>query len=107
MRRMLAVTAILYALVSVGAFSLGSSAAHAGGILGPTPGLSGNDTGGIIQVVPGIGHAYRELAASHCGRWNRYAGITSVHREYGDYIGFRCVYDRSFDPRKEGFPPPY
>jgi len=105
MRRM-AVTTVLYALVPLGAFSLGFSAAHAGGILGPTPGLSGNDTGGIIQVFPGIGDPYRELAAAHCARWNRYAGISSVHREYGEYIGFRCVYDRSFDPRKQGLPQP-
>jgi hypothetical protein len=107
MRRMLAVTAVLYAFVSLGAFSLGFSAARAGGILGPGPGLSGNDTSGIIQVVPGIGHDYRGLAAAHCAHWNRYAGVSSVHRVYGDYIGFRCVYDRSFDPRKEGLPQPY
>jgi hypothetical protein len=31
------------------------------------------------------------MAAGHCARWGRYARITSVHRVYGDYIGFSCI----------------
>ena len=68
------------------------------------PGLTGNDTGGIIQWTPDVDLTYRDIAAAHCARWNRLAGITSVHRTYGDYIGFQCIYDRRFDPRKAGVP---
>jgi hypothetical protein len=66
-------------------------------------GLTGNDTGGIIAWTPDVDLTYRDIAAAHCARWNRLAGITSVHRTYGDYIGFQCIYDRRFDARKAGF----
>ena len=82
---------------------LTSFAAFAGAI-GPGPGLTGNDTGGIIEWTPETDQIYRDIAAAHCARWNRFAGITSVHRRYGDYIGFQCIDDRRFDPRKAGFP---
>ena len=82
------------------ALVLGSFAAHAG-FAGPDRGLTGNDTGGIIQWTPEINHIYGDIAAGHCARWNRIARITSVHRWYGDYVGFRCVVDRRYDPRKE------
>jgi len=84
------------------ALALTSFAAFAG-VAGPGPGLTGNDTGGIIQWTPETDQIYREIAAAHCARWNRLAGITSVHRAYGDYIGFQCIYDRRFDRRKAGF----
>ena len=83
---------------------LSSFAASSAGFAGPEPGLTGNDTGGIIQWTPDVDLTYREIAAAHCARWNRLAGITSVHRTYGDYIGFQCIYDRRFDPRKAGLP---
>jgi hypothetical protein len=92
MRRMLAIAVVLNA-----------SAAYAG-LAGADPGLTGNDTGGIIAWTPDVDLTYREIAAAHCARWNRFAGITSVHRRYGDYIGFQCIYDRRFDARKAGFP---
>jgi hypothetical protein len=88
MRWMLAIAVVL---TSFGAYA---------GAAGPGPGLTGNDTGGIIQWTPEVDQTYHDIAATHCARWNRFAGITSVHRTYGDYIGFRCVYDRRFDPRK-------
>jgi len=68
------------------------------------PGLTGNDTGGIIQWTPETDLIYHDIAAAHCARWNRLASITSVHRTYGDYIGFQCVFDRRYDPRKTGLP---
>ncbi len=92
MRWMLAVAVVL------------NSFAASAGFAGPEPGLTGNDTGGIIQWTPDVDLTYREIAAAHCARWNRLAGITSVHRTYGDYIGFQCIYDRRFDPRKAGLP---
>ena len=67
---------------------------------GPGEGLTGNDTGGIIQWTPETDLIYRDIAMAHCARWNRIARITSVHRWYGEYIGFVCLYDRSYDPRK-------
>jgi len=63
---------------------------------GPGPGLTGNDTGGIITWSPENQLAARDWAAEHCARYGKYARITSVHRKYGDYIGFSC----QFDPRK-------
>jgi hypothetical protein len=101
MRRMLASAVALYAVVA-----LNLPAAHAGAA-GPAPGLTANDTGGIIQWTPEIDRSYKDIAVAHCARFNRFAGISSVHRAYGDYIGFRCVYDRRFDPRKAALPPVY
>ena len=63
-------------------------------------GLTGNDTGGIIQWTPETDLTYLDIATAHCARWNRFASITSVHRMYGDYIGFQCVVDRRYDPRR-------
>jgi hypothetical protein len=58
---------------------------------GPGPGITGNDTGGIIPYSPGVEAAYRGLAAAHCARWHRLSHITSIHRQYGDYISFVCI----------------
>jgi hypothetical protein len=111
MRRMFASAAALHAAVAAGVLVLGSGvlgsfAAHAGAA-GPGPGVTGNDTGGIIQWTPGIHRYYRAIAVEHCQRFERYAGISSVRFRYGEYIGFQCVYDRRFDPRKMGLPPVY
>jgi hypothetical protein len=109
MRWMLASAAILYAValcLLTAALVFGSSAARAGAA-GPGPGLTANDTGGIIQWSPESEHFYKHIAVEHCARFNRYAGISSVRYRYGEYIGFRCVYDRRFDPRKMGWPPVY
>jgi len=61
---------------------------------GPGPGLTGNDTGGIIPWSPANEVAAREWAVAHCARYNKYARLTSMHRQYGDYIGFECVWSR-------------
>jgi len=77
------------------------------GIAGPDPGVTGNDTGGIIEWTPAITvPVAKEIAVAHCARWHRYAAISSFHAAYGDYVGFECIYDRRFDPRKQGLPPP-
>jgi hypothetical protein len=66
--------------------------AMAGSIfVGPGPGLTGNDTGGIIPYSPDVDGIYREMAAQWCARWDRLSHITSVHRIYGDYISFVCI----------------
>ena len=59
-----------------------------------------NDTGGIIPWSPAIAYTYRDIAAADCARWNKVAIITSVHRVYGDYVGFACYFPRGYDPRK-------
>ena len=54
--------------------------------------VKGNDTGGIIpwscetEVVP------QEMAGTHCGTYGKHARITSVSRQYGDYIAFSCLW---------------
>ncbi len=73
-------------LATVAALAAGMLAASCG----VGPGLTGNDTGGIIQWTPEAQIHMREIAAEHCARWQKYARITSVHARYGDYIGFVC-----------------
>jgi len=53
-------------------------------------GVVGNDTGGIIPWSPFTLRFARAIASAHCGQYFKYARITSVHRQYGDYIGFVC-----------------
>jgi len=63
---------------------------------GPGPGLTGNDTGGIIVWTPENQLVAREWAGDHCARYGKYARITSIHAQYGDYIGFACEFRRSY-----------
>jgi hypothetical protein len=86
-------------------FSIAANAAWDG--TGPGSGVTGNDTGGIIQWTPETAPVYHYIAAEHCARWNRIAEITSVHARYGDYVGFACRTDRRFDPRKAWLTPYY
>ena len=55
-------------------------------------GARGNDTGGIIPWTPENQHNAHVIASELCARYNKYARITSVHAQPGDYIGFRCVW---------------
>src|SRR5215510_9883753 len=55
-------------------------------------GLVGNDTGGIIPWSPENGFYRRAIAGDFCARWHKVAKISSVHRVYGDYIGFHCYF---------------
>ncbi|HXZ22941.1 MAG TPA: hypothetical protein VEH78_09265 [Pseudolabrys sp.] len=56
------------------------------GVYGP----KGNDTGGIIPWSPENEQIARDIAQSNCSQYNRYAVITTIHREYGDYISYLC-----------------
>ena len=71
--------------------TLGSAGAALAGIFGPGPGITGNDTGGIIPYSPAVAGIYRQMAAQYCASWGRLSHITSVHRRYGDTIGFVCI----------------
>ena len=53
---------------------------------------SGNDTGGIIPWSCENEAASRQIAAEFCARWDKYPRITGVHRQYGDYISFNCLW---------------
>jgi hypothetical protein len=52
----------------------------------------GNDTGGIISWSCENEAWAPQIAAAACAQWNKYSRITSVHREYGDFIGYRCLW---------------
>ena len=52
----------------------------------------GNDTGGIIPWSCEIEAVAQYIAADYCARWDKYHRITSVHRQYGDYIAFHCLW---------------
>ena len=56
------------------------------------PFVQSNDTGGIISWSCEAEAQARAIAAYECARWNKYPRITSVHRRYGDYIGFQCLW---------------
>jgi hypothetical protein len=67
--------------------------------------VKGNDTGGIISWSPEVEPVFHQMAADHCARWNKEAVITSVHRWYGDYVGFSCRWPRGYDPAKAMYRP--
>ena len=58
----------------------------------------GNDTGGIIPWSCDNEADARAIAAAHCARYDKYARITSVKRQYGDFIGFNCLWRRGIGP---------
>jgi hypothetical protein len=88
MRRTVRLTAALGLAL---AFAGGS--AFAGAVfVGPGPGLTGNDTGGIIAYKPDLERSvYRVMAQDWCSRWGRLSHITSTPRLYGYYVGFVCI----------------
>ncbi len=57
-----------------------------------------NDTGGIIKWSCENEAAAQDIAAAYCARWNKYHRITSVHRQYGDYIAFACLWTPRVNP---------
>jgi hypothetical protein len=54
--------------------------------------VKGNDTGGIIPWSCETELVAKDMAATHCGSFGKYARITSVTRRYGDYIAFACLW---------------
>jgi hypothetical protein len=58
----------------------------------------GNDTGGIIPWSCETEAAALSIAAEYCARWDKYPRITSVHRQYGDYIAFHCLWSPYVNP---------
>ena len=68
---------------------------------GPGPGITGNDSGGIIPYPLVASHGgniravAQAMAAEHCARYRKFAVITTIHREYGDYVVFECRWSHS------------
>ena len=58
---------------------------------------AGNDTGGIIPWSCETEAMAPAIAADFCARWDKYPRITSVHRQFGDYIAFRCLWSPHVD----------
>jgi hypothetical protein len=54
--------------------------------------VKGNDTGGIIPWSCETEMVAQQMAGTHCGGYGKYARITSVTRQYGDYIAFACLW---------------
>ena len=57
------------------------------------PPFKGNDTGGIIAWSCEAELMAPRLTAEHCAWYNKYPRITGVHRQYGDYISFQCLWN--------------
>ena len=60
---------------------------------GPGPGVTGNDTGGIIPYAYAPPEQARDLAIAHCARYNKQPKATGVDPQYGGYYSFSCVPD--------------
>ena len=73
------------ALLSALAFVLMGISAHA-------QIYRGNDTGGIIPWSVENELEAHQIAAEFCARWDKHHRITSVHRRYGDFIAFNCLW---------------
>jgi hypothetical protein len=57
-----------------------------------------NDTGGIIPWSCENEAEAHQIAGAYCARWNKFHRITSVHRRYGDYIAFNCLWSPYKNP---------
>ncbi|MGI8527757.1 MAG: hypothetical protein ACR2K5_16615 [Pseudolabrys sp.] len=69
------------------------SAAVLAACAGPGPGLTGNDTGGIIPYASVSPEQARTMASEHCASYNKQAKATGVDPHYGGYYSFSCVFD--------------
>ena len=61
---------------------------------GPGPGLTGNDTGGILPYANYSKPEAMALAADHCARYGKLVKATGVDPRYGGYYSFSYVVDR-------------
>lgn len=61
---------------------------------GPGPGLTGNDTGGIIPYANFSQPDAMAMAGDHCARYGKLARGKGVDPRYGGYYSFSCVIDR-------------
>jgi hypothetical protein len=76
-------------LKAVLAAALGLTLASCAGVYGP----KGNDTGGIIPWSAENEQMAYMLAQDNCGYYGKFAVLRTIHRVYGDYISYDCVFD--------------
>jgi hypothetical protein len=57
-------------------------------------GINGNDTGGIIPWSPENERNAFAMAEEQCRWHNKFPVATSIHRVYGGYIAYRCVWEK-------------
>ena len=69
-------------------------AASLAGCAGAGPGLTGNDSGGIIPWSPENQAAARDWATEHCAYYGKVAHMQPITRRYGQYISFTCYFPR-------------
>ncbi len=67
---------------------------------GPGPGITGNETGGIIPWSPDNERAAFNLSDAYCGQYGKMAKVTSVYRQPGHYIAFACLLPRGYSVRE-------
>ena len=85
-------------------FWAASLVAMSGMLVGPpagaqwVPPIKGNDTGGIIPWSCENEAMAQQIAGAYCARWDKYHRITSVHRQYGDFIAFSCLWSPYINP---------
>jgi hypothetical protein len=60
---------------------------------GPGPGVTGNDTGGIIPYASVSRELARDMAIDHCGGYGKEARATGVDAQYGGYYSFACRFN--------------
>lgn len=63
---------------------------------GVGPGLTGNDSGGIIPWTPENQAMARDWAVEHCARYGKIAHVQPIWRRYGQYISFTCQFQHSY-----------
>lgn len=66
---------------------------------GVGPGLTGNDSGGIINWTPENQAVWRDWAMQHCAYYGKVAKLEAIHARYGGYISFTCAFPRGRYPR--------
>jgi hypothetical protein len=59
-----------------------------------------NDIGGMISWTPESERVAFAVSAAHCAYFGKVARITSIYRQYGNYIGFSCAFPRGYVVRQ-------
>lgn len=61
---------------------------------GVGPGLTGNDSGGIIPWSPENQATAHDAAVWHCANYGKIAHMEPIYAKYGQYISFSCYFPR-------------
>ena len=61
---------------------------------GVGPGLTGNDSGGIIPWSRENQAVARDQAMQHCAYYGKVAHMEPIYARYGQYISFTCYFPR-------------